>query len=300
MITKTISRREGDVDLGIGIGNTLLGMDGLTMVKWARLAEARGFSSLASIGRVAWPGYDELAAFAAAAAVTGRIELLTDVLLAPTYPTARLAKLTASVDRLSNGRLTLGLGVGARPDDYVAAEQDFTTRGKRFDEQLEALHESWAGRPPQGATQPLGPTTVRERIPILFGGDPTRAARRAVRWDGGFTVGGAPPEMAAGMIETFRAAYDKIGGMGNPRVVCLTYFGLGETEEESIRQLRAYYAFIAERAEWIAKAAVRSADDVRVRIDAFREIGADELIFRPSVPDTDQVDLLADAVGLPG
>ena len=288
------------MDIGIGIGNTLLGMDGLTMVKWARLAEALGFSSLASIGRVAWPGYDELAAFAAAAAVTGRIELLTDVLLAPTYGTARLAKLTASVDRLSNGRLTLGLGVGARPDDYEAAEQDFTTRGKRFDDQLESLHESWAGRPPQGATQPVGPTTVRERIPILFGGDPTRAARRAVRWDGGFTVGGAPPEMAAGMIETFRAAYDKIGGMGNPRVVCLTYFGLGKTEEESIRQLRAYYAFIAERAEWVAKSAARSTDEVRARIKAFKEIGADELIFSPSVPDADQVDLLADAAGLPG
>src|SRR6266498_3929404 len=86
---------------------------------------------------------------------------------------ARLAKLTASVDRLSNGRLTLGLGVGARPDDYGAAEEDFTTRGKRYDQQLEALHESWAGRPPKGATQPFGPTTTRGRIPILFGGDPT-------------------------------------------------------------------------------------------------------------------------------
>jgi alkanesulfonate monooxygenase SsuD/methylene tetrahydromethanopterin reductase-like flavin-dependent oxidoreductase (luciferase family) len=90
----------------------LLDMDGLTLVKWARLAEARGFSSLASIGRVAWPGYDELAAFAAAAAVTGRIELLTDVLLAPTYGAARLAKLTASVDRLSNGRLDLSSEYG--------------------------------------------------------------------------------------------------------------------------------------------------------------------------------------------
>lgn len=286
------------MDIGIGIGNTLLDMDGLTLVKWARLAEAGGFSSLASIGRVAWPGYDELAAFAAAAAVTGRIELVTDVLLAPTYPTARLAKLTASVDRLSNGRLTLGLGVGARPDDYEAAEQDFTARGKRFDEQLESLHESWAGRPPQGATQPVGPTTVRGRIPILFGGDPTRAADRAFRWDGGFTVGGAPPEMAAGMVETFRATYDEMGGAGNPRVVCLTYFGLGETEEESIRQLRAYYSFMAERAEWVAKSAARSADEVRARIDAFGEIGADELIFTPSVPDVDQVDLLADAAGL--
>ena len=288
------------MDIGIGIGNSLLDMDGPTLIEWARRAEARGFASLASIGRVAWPAYDELAVFAAAAAVTERIELLTDVLLAPTYGMARLAKLTASVDRLSNGRLTLGLGVGARPDDYEAAEEDFTTRGKRYDQQLEALHESWAGRPPKGATKPFGPTATRERIPILFGGDPARAARRAVRWDGGFTIGGAPPEAAAGMVETFRAAYAEAGGAGTPRVVCLTYFGLGDHEEESIRQLRAYYAFIAERAEWVAKSAARSADEVGARIDAFRQIGADELVFSPSVPDVDQVDLLADAAGLVG
>jgi len=286
------------VDIGIGIGNSLLDVDGPTLIGWARRAEARGFSSLASIGRVAWPGYDELATFAAAAAVTERIELLTDVLLAPTYDAARLAKLTASVDRLSSGWLTLGLGVGARQDDFEATGQDFATRGKRFDEQLEALHESWAGRPPKGATQPFGPTTTRGRIPILFGGDPTRAARRAVRWDGGFTIGGAPPEMAAGMVEAFRAAYGEAGGTGTPRVVCLTYFGLGDHEEESIRQLLAYYAFISERAEWVAKSAARSADEVRARIDAFRDLGADELIFTPSVPDVDQVDLLADAAGL--
>jgi len=135
------------VDIGIGIGNTLLDMDGLTLVKCARLAEARGFSSLASIGRVAWPGYDELAAFAAAAAVTGRIELLTDVLLAPTYGTARLAKLTASVDRLSNGRLTLGLGVGARPDDYEASEEDISIPSIRRRGSSSASREpSWRSR----------------------------------------------------------------------------------------------------------------------------------------------------------
>jgi len=100
------------------------------------------------------------------------------------------------------------------------------------------------------------------------------------------------------MVETFRAAYGEAGGAGTPRVVCLTYFGLGDNEEESIRQLLAYYAFIAERAEWVAKSAARSADEVRARIDAFRELGADELIFTPSVPDVDQVDLLADAAGL--
>jgi alkanesulfonate monooxygenase SsuD/methylene tetrahydromethanopterin reductase-like flavin-dependent oxidoreductase (luciferase family) len=288
------------VDIGIGIGNTLLDIDGPTLIGWARRAEERGFSSLASIGRLAWPGYDELGAFAAAAAVTERIGMLTDVLLAPTYGTARLAKLTATVDRLSGGRLTLGVGVGARPDDYDAADQDFSTRGKRFDEQLEALHESWAGRPPKGATHPFGPTPIRGRIPLLFGGDPPRAARRAARWGGGFTVGGAPPEAAAGTVQAFRAAYREAGGTGTPRVVCLTYFGLGDHEEESVQQLRAYYGFAAERAEWIAKSAARSVEEVRARVDAFGEIGADELIFTPSVPDIDQVDLLAKAAGLAG
>jgi hypothetical protein len=51
-------------------------------------------------------------------------------------------------------------------------------------------------------------------------------------------------------------------------------------------------------AEWVAKSAVRSVDEVRARIDTFRETGADELIFSPSVPDVHQVDLLADAAGL--
>jgi len=106
--------------------------------------------------------------------------------------------------------------------------------------------------------------------------------------------------MAAGMVETFRAAYGEAGGTGTPRVVCLTYFGLGDHEAKAIRQLLAYFAVLAERAERVAKSAVRTAEDVRTRIEAFREIGADELIFSPSFPDLDQVELLADAVGLAG
>jgi hypothetical protein len=57
----------------------------------------------------------------------------------------------------------------------------------------------------------------------------------------------------------------------------------------------ACYAFIAERAEWVAKSAARSSDEVRAQIDAFRRSEPDELIFSPSVPDVDQV---ADAAGL--
>ncbi len=283
------------MDIGIGIGNTLLDVDGGTLVRWGRRADERGFSTLGSIGRLAWPGFDELIAFAAVAAVTERIRLLTDVLLAPTYHTARLAKMTASLDSISGGRLVLGLGVGARPDDYLATGTAFGERGKRFERQLAELHESWAGRAVGGAPSAFGPTTVRGRIPILFGGDPVRAARRAVRWDAGFTIGGAPPEAAAGIVASFREAHAAAGGRGSPRVVCLAYFGLGD-QTESMRQMRAYYAYAGERAEAIAAAVPRSPEAIRDRVAHYAALGVDELVLMPTIPDLGEVDRLADVV----
>lgn len=103
------------MDIAIGMPNVIHDVDGPTFPSWARRAEERGFSSVATIGRLVWPGYDELVALTAAAAVTERIGLLTNVLLAPLCDTPHLAKATASVDRVSRGRLTLGVGVGRPP-----------------------------------------------------------------------------------------------------------------------------------------------------------------------------------------
>ena len=91
---------------------------GRLVLDWAGRAEERGFSSLATIDRIAYPSYDSLTALTAAAAVTDRIGLLTNILLGPAYNPVQLAKVTASLDQLSGGRLTLGLGVGGRADDY--------------------------------------------------------------------------------------------------------------------------------------------------------------------------------------
>ncbi len=286
------------MEIGIGIPNTVLGAQGPTIVEWTRKAEARGFSTLATIGRVAWPGYHELVALAAAAGATERIGLLTDVLLAPAWPTALLAKGTASLDQLSGGRFTLGVGVGGRPDDFKAAEVDFSTRGRRFDHQLEVLHATWRGEPVEGFDRPFGPLAVRGKVPLMFGGDAARAARRAVAWDAeGFVVGGSPPDAAAQAAATFRTAFAEQGGVGTPRVVCLTYFSLGdEYREESVSYLRAYYAAIGEYAEMIAQGAARDPDEIRRRIQAYDAAGVDELIFDPSVPHLDQVDRLADVV----
>src|SRR5690349_16781684 len=103
--------------IGIGLPNTIPGTPGRLLLDWARLAEKHGFSRLGTIDRVVYPNYESLVALAGAGAVTERIGLLTNVLLGPTRNPVLLAKEAASVDQISGGRLTLGVGVGSREDD---------------------------------------------------------------------------------------------------------------------------------------------------------------------------------------
>src|SRR3954465_9018582 len=109
------------MDIGIGLPNTVIGVDKKGIVAWDRRAEEAGFSTLGTIDRIAYPNYDSLISFAAAAAVTDRIRLTTDILPRPTPPAALLAKEAATIDNLSGGRLVLGLAVGGREDDYELA-----------------------------------------------------------------------------------------------------------------------------------------------------------------------------------
>jgi alkanesulfonate monooxygenase SsuD/methylene tetrahydromethanopterin reductase-like flavin-dependent oxidoreductase (luciferase family) len=291
-------RKGANMRIGIGLPNTMLDLTGRTLLDWARRAEERGFSSLATIDRIAYPTYDSLTALTAAAAVTGRIGLFPNILLGPAYNPVLLAKATASLDQVAGGRLALGLGVGGRPDDFQLAGRSFSDRGRRLDADLELLHRAWAGEPVAGSPFPVAPKTTRGRIPLLMGGQPHLAAPRAARWEAGFTIGGAPPEMAAGAIQEFKAAFAQAGGEGQPRIVCLSYFSLGEEHtEESLRNLRTYYGFLGDFAEMIATGTPRTPEAVKQRAAAFEALGVDELVFDPTVADVDQVDRLADTVG---
>jgi alkanesulfonate monooxygenase SsuD/methylene tetrahydromethanopterin reductase-like flavin-dependent oxidoreductase (luciferase family) len=285
------------MDVGIGLPNTVLDVPGELFAAWARRAEERGFSTLATIGRIAYPSHDELTSLSAAAGATGRIRLFTNILLAPVYPTAILAKQTATLARVSEGRFTLGAGVGARPDDFALAGASYEDRGRRFDQQLEALHAAWRGDPIPGGETLVAPPAPNGRVPILFAGEPRFAAPRAVKWNAGFTIGGAPAEQAAIAAETFRKAYGDLGGEGSPRVTALFYFSLGdEHTEESLRNLRTYYANLPDWVEGIAQGAARSEADVRDRVTAYEDAGIDELVLDPTVPNLDQVDRAADVV----
>jgi alkanesulfonate monooxygenase SsuD/methylene tetrahydromethanopterin reductase-like flavin-dependent oxidoreductase (luciferase family) len=285
------------VQIAIGLPTTTLEVPGPLLLDWGRPAEDRGFSSLATIDRFAYPNYDSLTSLTAAAPVTERIGVLTDVLLEPAYDPVLLAKVTASIDQISGGRLTLGLGVGGRPDDFQLVGRSLADRGRRLDSDLELLHQAWAGEPVPGSSFPIAPPTKRGRIPLLMGGQAGRAAPRAARWQAGYAIGAAPPEVAAGSIEDFRSRFEQAGETGQPRIVVLSYFSLGDEHvDESLRNLRTYYAFLGDWADAIATGAVRTPQEVRDRAAAFEELGVDELVFDPTVASLDQVDRLADVL----
>ena len=102
------------IRVGIGLPNPVPGATGAQIIEWAKRAEAAGFAGLATIDRLAYPNHEPLLTLAAAAAVTSRIGLFPDILLGALRPPALLAKEALTLDQLSGGRLTLGLGTGGR------------------------------------------------------------------------------------------------------------------------------------------------------------------------------------------
>ena len=286
------------MDIGIGLPNPVPGTDGRTLLAFARRAEERGFTTLATIDRIAYPSYESLVALAGAGAVTGRIGLLTNVVLGPTRNPVLLAKEAASVDQISGGRLTLGVGVGTREDDYVAAGQAFEDRGRRWDEALELLHRAWKGDPVAGSPKPVTPSPVRDAaVPLLIGGSSARSIERTVRWGVGWTAGGSPPEQVGPVAERVRAAWQASGREGSPRIVALAYFALGDEPERGIdAYIRDYYAYLGPYVDALAQGVPRTPEAVRGVRGAFEDVGVDELIFDPTIAEVSQVDLLADAV----
>ena len=125
------------MDVSSGLPNTVPGTTGEQLVEWAKRAEARGFASLGTIERLLYPNYEPLTALAAAAAVTARIGLVTNVVLGPLRANAAvLAKQALSVHALSGERLTLGIGLGGREDDFEFAGLPLGKRGDELDAML--------------------------------------------------------------------------------------------------------------------------------------------------------------------
>ncbi|HJY57652.1 MAG TPA: LLM class flavin-dependent oxidoreductase, partial [Streptosporangiaceae bacterium] len=210
------------MDIGIGLPNTVPDTEGRTLIDWARHAEEAGFSTLGTIGRLVYPNYEELIALSAAAAVTSRIRLTTGVLLAPLYTNSALfAKQAASLDRLSGGRLVLGLGLGGREDDFAASGVSTQGRGRRLEEQVAMMKRVWSGEA-FGYTGGIGPPPARPGGPeIILGGATQATFDRVARIADGWIMGGGPPDLFAQAAAGVDKAWQDAGRPGRARKLTL-------------------------------------------------------------------------------
>src|SRR3954453_17767431 len=263
--------------VGIGLPSAVPGVARGGIVEWARRADAAGFSTLAVLDRINYANLEPLVCLAAAAGVTERIELMTDVLLAPLRSNSELlAKQASGIDAIAGGgRLTLGVGVGGREDDSGGSGVDFPARGRILTRQLERLH---------------------GLVPILVGGRADAALRRAVRFGEGWAAGG-------GGVEQFVTGLARLGELWDrdepPRIVALTYFALGLGAGTALREtIGGYYGYTPESAARMIAPGPTGPGSVARTTTAYVAAGAGELILFPASGDPAQVDLLAEAAGL--
>jgi alkanesulfonate monooxygenase SsuD/methylene tetrahydromethanopterin reductase-like flavin-dependent oxidoreductase (luciferase family) len=280
------------MDIGIGLPNAIPDVDRDSLLEFARRADENGFSSLGTVDRLVYPGFEPLAALASAAAVTERIGLATTVLLGPLRQNAvLLAKECATLDHLSGGRFWLGIGLGAREDDYEFSGIPWNTRGAAFTRQLEQLRSTWEG-------EAVGPKPRTPGGPrLIVGGHAPAAIERAARYGDGWIMGAAGPEQFAALEPQVDEAWQQ-AGKEKPWKGALAYFSLGpDAEAHAERNIGHYYEFLGDMTELIVGSVATSPEKVQGYVDAFEQAGCDELIFFPGSKHIHQVDLLADVVG---
>jgi probable F420-dependent oxidoreductase len=165
------------------------------ILRVARTADRLGYEFLTCPDHVAVPAgiergerfYDPLATFAFLASVTERIRFLPFVLVLPFYHPLELAKRYGTLDHLSGGRLTLGVGVGNLEEEFDLLAVPFADRGRRADDALRALRAAlgrrvvgYAGEYYSFSDLVIDPHAAQERVPIWVGGHSRRALRRAI------------------------------------------------------------------------------------------------------------------------
>ena len=292
------------MEIGIAFPKVMPPGESDRIVEWAKRADDGPFSSLAMVDRLVYGNHDPLIVFAVAAAVTTRIRLMPTVLLMSLRNAAIVAKQVASIDAVSGGRFSLGVGVGSRADDFAAAGVSMKGRGKRLDEQVAMLRRIWSGEPAAEGAGPIGPPPARSGGPeLLIGGRSAPALERAGRLGDGYVAGAAGAGVSnqskevAGYYRAVEAAWKDAGKPGKPRLVVALSCAVGEYAAERTREsMRSYYAFRGEAAKRMDLSVPSTPEAILDGISVFEDIGADELILEPGHADLDQIDRLAEIV----
>ena len=222
------------MQIGVVYPQTEIGADVAALRAYGEAVEELGFSHIMAYDHVVgadpavyegWAGsydihstfHEPLVLFGYLAAVTS-VEFVTGIVIAPQRQTVLVAKQAAEVDLLSSGRFRLGLGLGWNPVEYEALGQDFTTRGRRLEEQVSLLRRLWTERSVTFAGEfdrvtgaGLAPLPVQRPIPIWLGGQSPAAYRRMGRLADGWFPQMSPGRQLDDAIAIVKAAAIEAG-----------------------------------------------------------------------------------------
>jgi len=274
------------------------GLERSFFLDWVRLADDAGFDTLSTVDRPNYDMWDPLASLAAAAAVTEQIRLATTTLPLPNRNEVLVAKQAGVIDRLSGGRLTLGVSLGSRPDDYQVFGATLEHRVTRFREQIARIRQVWAeARHSDREHGVLGPPPIQDPgPPIWIGAFSERGRQRAVEVANGFIFGGAArPSMIGPAVASMRP---QVADRGKPDFSfnALAFIAIGGEHEfaEAVAHHERYYPVLPVPVEQaIHHGPIGKIKDV---VAEYAACGLDLLVLMPEVRSLRQLELLSDHV----
>ncbi len=281
------------------------GLDREALRRWVQVVEAGPWHSLAMGERIAFVNPELTTLLAACAVLTERVQLVTTVVIGPMHDPVWLAKQLATVDVLSGGRLSVGLGIGGREEDYIAVGADLSAKtNDELVRRAQKLRALWSGEPiGRGIDRALEPKPVQPGGPeLLAGALGPRAIAKAARWaDGlsGFSWGPDAGEIATA-FDRAREAW-QTADKPAPRLSVGFWFAAGDDPRDQIGgHLRRYLS-------WLPSSFVDSvvpttgfagdASALRATLDELAALGTDEVFLVPTSIDVAQVERVADWLG---
>ncbi|MCB2047357.1 MAG: LLM class flavin-dependent oxidoreductase [Novosphingobium sp.] len=280
-------------------------LDRKVLRDWTVTIDQGPWASLAFGERIIFDNPDAAVMLGAAAAWTERVEIVTTIFVAQLHNPTMLAKQIATTDMLCDGRLTVGLGIGGREEDYLAAGADYATH-KNADLQgrVEAMRRVWAGETVvEMADRRVGPPPVQKGGPrMLAAAMGPKAIALASQWADGVCGMdfGPDPEAIGTYFDMVRKAWADVGKT-TPHLGTSFWFAIGDEARAQVEtHLKRYFTWVDEASrDAIAASAgfAGSLQDLRDVLKRIEDKGTDEVQLIPTSSNLDQVKRIADIIG---
>jgi alkanesulfonate monooxygenase SsuD/methylene tetrahydromethanopterin reductase-like flavin-dependent oxidoreductase (luciferase family) len=275
-------------------------------LSWYRKIDEGPWDGLAICDRLVYNSWALTVQLAAAAAVTERVKLWTAVATLPTRNAAHFAKEIATVDQLSEGRLTLGVGIGGQGEDYAATGTDPSFRRRQMDEHVAAMRDVWSQKPPVDGYGPVGPTPYRgNAVPLVAGVSGPKALARAAQWASGVNDPNQTIQLDGQQLSDQKKvvvqAWADAGRDEAPHFSACMWFALGPDPEAQFTQHLGdfFESYGADVTAGYSDVSPNFGDKGLLNaVNDAREAGVDDLILIPTTSDPSEIDRAREVLGI--